>query len=129
VALVRNEHATGAGLARRPARASARLRLRTDILVFALLLTAALVPVLTTRIPAMVDYPNHLARMFVIARAGTADPQPIYRVAWALYPNLAVDLIVPRIGRLIDVEVAMRLFLLLSQLLVVGGAVAIERVV
>jgi len=32
------------------------------IVVFALLAAASLLPVLLTPIPAMVDYPNHLAR-------------------------------------------------------------------
>jgi hypothetical protein len=40
-----------------------------------------------------------------------------------------MDLLVPQMARLISVENATRLFLLLSQLLIVGGAVALERVV
>ena len=97
-------------------------------IVFALLLAAALAPVLWFSLPAaMADYPNHLARMFVIARAGTAQAQPYYEVHWAIIPNLAMDLLVPPLGRLIGVETAMRLFYLASQLLVVSGAMAIER--
>ncbi len=99
------------------------------IAVFALLAAAALLPVLLTPIPAMVDYPNHLARMYVLSRNGTPDANPYYEVAWALYPNLAMDLLVPQMARLISVENATRLFLLLSQLLIVGGALGLERVV
>jgi hypothetical protein len=99
------------------------------VIVFALLAAASLLPVLLTPIPAMVDYPNHLARMYVLSQNGTADANPYYEVAWALYPNLAMDLLVPQMARLISVENATRLFLLLSQLLIVGGAVALERVV
>ena len=40
-----------------------------------------------------------------------------------------MDLLVPQMARLISVENATRLFLLLSQLLIVGGAVGLERVV
>jgi hypothetical protein len=50
-------------------------------------------------------------------------------VAWALYPNLAMDLLIPQMARLISVENATRLFLLLSQMLIVGGAMMLERVV
>ncbi len=50
-------------------------------------------------------------------------------MAWALYPNLAMDLLIPRMARLISVENATRLFLLLSQFLIVGGALLLERVV
>ena len=99
-------------------------------MIFALLFAAALGPVLCFGIPpAMVDYPNHLARMFVEARAGTAQAQPFYEVHWALIPNLAMDILVPRLGRIIGVETATRLFYLASQLLIVSGALAIERAV
>jgi hypothetical protein len=85
--------------------------------------------VLLTPIPAMVDYPNHLARMYILSRAGTPDANPFYQVVWALYPNLAMDLLIPQMARLIGVETASRVFLLLSQILIVSGAAAIERVV
>jgi hypothetical protein len=99
------------------------------IVVFALLTTASLLPVLLTPIPAMVDYPNHLARMYILSQSGSADANPYYEVTWALYPNLAMDLLVPQMARLISVEDATRLFLLLGQSLIVGGALALERVV
>jgi hypothetical protein len=97
--------------------------------LFALLAAASLCPVLLAPIPAMLDYPNHLARMYLLSRAGTADANPFYQVVWAAYPNLAMDLIVPLLARIIGVETATRVFYLLSQILVVMGAVAIERVV
>src|ERR1700728_1794359 len=99
------------------------------IVVFALLAVASFAPVLLTPIPAMVDYPNHLARMYILSQNGTPDANPYYEVAWALYPNLAMDLLVPQLARLISVENATRLFLLASQLLIVSGALAIEGVV
>jgi hypothetical protein len=99
------------------------------VVVFSLLAAASLLPVLLTPIPAMVDYPNHLARMYILSQNGTPDANPYYEVAWALYPNLAMDLLVPQMARLISVENATRLFLLLSQLLIVGGALVLERVV
>jgi hypothetical protein len=99
------------------------------IVVFVLLTAASLLPVLLTPIPAMVDYLNHLARMYILSQNGAPDANPNYEVAWALYPNLAMDLLVPQIARLTSVENATRLFLLLSQLLIVGGALALEWVV
>jgi hypothetical protein len=99
------------------------------IVVFALLAAVSLVPVLLTPIPAMVDYPNHLARMYILRQNGTPAANPYYEVSWALYPNLAMDLLIPRMARVISVENATRLFLFLSQLLIVGGAVVLERVV
>lgn len=96
---------------------------------FAILFCVALGPVFLTPIPAMVDYPNHLARMYILSAAGTPDANPYYQTAWALYPNLAMDLVVPLIARLTGVETATRLFLLFSQLLIVGGALTLEWVV
>src|ERR1700760_4633254 len=97
------------------------------IVVFLALTAASLLPVLLTPIPAMVDYPNHLARMYILSGAGGGNANPYYEVAWALYPNLAMDLIVPRIARLTNVEDATRLFLLSSQVLIISGAFALER--
>jgi hypothetical protein len=99
------------------------------MVVFALLAAASLLPLLLTPVPAMVDYPNHLARMYILSQSGTPDANPYYEVAWALYPNLAMDLLVPQMARLISVENATRVFLLLSQFLIVGGALGLERVV
>src|SRR5580692_2135369 len=99
------------------------------IVVFALLAAASFAPVLLTPIPAMVDYPNHLARMYILSQNNTPDANPYYEVTWAFYPNLAMDLLIPAMARLIGVENASRLFLLLSQFLIVGGALVLERVV
>ena len=98
-------------------------------ITFAVLFCAALAPALLTPIPAMVDYPNHLARMYVLSAAGTPDANPYYLTAWALYPNLAMDLVVPLFAKLFGVETATRLFLLFSQVLIVGGAMALEYVI
>jgi hypothetical protein len=97
--------------------------------VLTLLIGAALLPVLLVPIPAMVDYPNHLARMYILAANGTADANPYYQVEWALYPNLAMDLIIPRLAHLIGVENAARVFLLLTQVLIISGAIVLEFVV
>lgn len=98
-------------------------------LIFALLFGAALAPILWFSHPAMADYSNHLARMFVLSRDGGAHEHPYYQVIWSFVPNLAMDLLVPRAGRLIGVETAARLFYLLSQILIVTGAMALERAV
>ncbi|HET7193128.1 MAG TPA: hypothetical protein VFI98_14610 [Pseudolabrys sp.] len=96
---------------------------------FILLLAAALSPTLLVSIPAMADYPNHLARMFLLSRADGPNPSPFYQIVWALYPNLAMDLVVPFMARFMDVVTATKIFFLLSQLLVVTGAMALERAV
>jgi hypothetical protein len=98
-------------------------------LLFALLFGLSLVPVFVSPMPAMVDYPNHLARMFILTRTGSPDANPFYQVVWAWYPNLAMDLLVPQLARFMTVETATRFFYLGSQCIVVSGAIAIELAV
>ena len=107
-----------------------RAGLNGTVVIFALLFATAVMPILWSSLPlAMVDYNNHLARMFVLARDGTAQAHPYYQVTWSLVPNLAMDLIVPGIGRYLGVEMANRLFYLLSQILIVTGAMALEHAI
>jgi hypothetical protein len=91
-----------------------------------MLAAVSFLPVLLTPIPAMVDYPNHLARMYILSQNGTPSANPYYEVVWAFYPNLGMDLLVPQMAQLMSVENATRLFLLLSQLLIVSGALLLE---
>ena len=95
-------------------------------IAFALLFVVAILPTLLVEIPAMEDYLDHLARMYILTTAGTNDANPYYQISWAVYSDLAMDIIVPTLGRFMDVETAGRIFFLASQLLVVTGAIAIE---
>src|SRR5438445_2564779 len=99
------------------------------IILVGLLFVISLAPVLLVRIPAMVDYVNHLARMHVLVDAAAGRSNPAYVVDSRIYPNLAVDIVVPWLAQLAGVETATRLFLLASQTLVVTGAIALEIVV
>jgi hypothetical protein len=94
-----------------------------------LLGAVSLLPTLLVDIPAMADYLEHLARMYVLTDAGTANENPYYEVSFALYPNLAMDLAVPQLARFMSVENATRFFLLLAQVLVITGALTLEWVV
>ncbi|WP_114229097.1 MULTISPECIES: hypothetical protein [Sphingomonas] len=89
----------------------------------------SLLPLLLIRYPAEVDYYNHLARMGLIADWWRGVDNPFYAVRWQMLPNLAADLIVPPLGLLIGVEAALKLFAVAAKLMIVTGAVALERVV
>lgn len=93
---------------------------------FALLFAAAITPAFLVQIPAMEDYLDHLARIYVLTTAGTSDANPFYQVSWGLYPAVAMDLIVPQLARFIDVEPAGKFFFISAQLLIVTGAIALE---
>jgi hypothetical protein len=92
--------------------------------VFALLLMLAAVPPFSTVLPPLVDYPNHLARMHLLEEGGNA----FYAVRWAALPNLAEDLIVPQLARLLPLDTAAKLFLVMIFALMAGGAVWLNRV-
>jgi hypothetical protein len=95
----------------------------------AAIVLVAICPVLLVALPAMVDYPFHVARMYVLAAAGTPDANPFYEISKTLYSNLAMDLLVPPLARILGVEVASKVFLIACQLLIVSGAIALELAV
>jgi len=92
--------------------------------VFALLLALSAVPMFSTVLPPLVDYPNHLARMHLLAAGGDA----FYSVRWAPLPNLAEDLIVPPLARVMPLELAAKLFLIMIFALMAGGVIWLNRV-
>ncbi|MGH6946752.1 MAG: hypothetical protein ACREDZ_05445 [Kiloniellales bacterium] len=93
-------------------------------------LTVNLLPLLVVDIPAIVDYPNHLARMHILSNlAGSPELQSIYRIDWAPVPNLVMDLFVPPIAQLIGLELAGKVFVAATLVSVASGTVLLHRVV
>src|SRR5689334_14761779 len=79
---------------------------------FLALSVMALLPIALVRLPPILDYPNHLARVHILAALPDSPALARwYQTAWAPLPNLALDLIVPAMARVMPVEDAMRLFL------------------
>jgi hypothetical protein len=97
--------------------------------VFGLFCLLALALTAVCPIAPMDDFLNHLARMHLLFDERDGAPSPYYQSAWALYPNLAMDLTVPMLARWTGVERAAQIFLALSQILIVGGAAALELAV
>jgi hypothetical protein len=99
------------------------------LIVIGILFVLSVAPVLLVDIPAMVDYVNHLARMHLLVDASLGRINPAYEIEWRLYPNLAMDIVVPWLARAMSVECASRVFLLTSQTIVISGALALEMAV
>lgn len=90
---------------------------------------AALYPVLSVTVPPLVDYPNHLARAYILAEIAELPLlQERYAVTWAIVPNLAMDLIVPPLTAIMSVFDAGRVFIAATLLMLVAGTVALHRV-
>lgn len=102
----------------------------TSLWLVTLITALAILPVFLVDLPAMNDYPGHLARMYLLASIGTPDQNPYYYFYLPyVYPNLAMDIAVPFFARFIGVASAAKAFLILSQIIVVSGAVALEMAV
>src|SRR5258708_15300032 len=87
--------------------------------VMILILAAALLtPIWMVEFPPLLDYPNHLARSFVLAHLN--DPaftfSRFYRADWGAYPYLGMDASLAFLGRLFTIETAVRVFLSLCAL-------------
>ncbi len=84
-----------------------------------------LAPLLVVDVPPLLDYPNHLARAFVLASL-PRDPvlSRFYAVQWSIIPNLALDLIAPPLIHVLPVHVVGRLVIAAAVLLPVLGTVA-----
>jgi hypothetical protein len=98
--------------------------------LYAAVLGLVLLPVLLVDVPALVDYPNHLARMRILSDLGASpDLQAIYRANWAFLPNLAMDAIVPLLARVTGVIWAAKLFVVLTLAVNLAGMAVLHRVV
>jgi hypothetical protein len=87
-----------------------------------------LVPLALVQIPPLLDYPDHLAKMFVLA-FGPTDPviARVYSTHWAVIANLGVELVMPWLLAVIPLYVAGKLFLALALLLPFLGTLAFSR--
>ena len=78
--------------------------------------------------PGMPDYPAHIAGFAIIAGDAKAQASAaFYSVHWGLVPNLASEMIVPLLAKLLPVEPATKLFLSVAVAMWVLGPAAIQR--
>ena len=83
-----------------------------------------LAPILIVAFPPLLDYPNHLARAFVLAHLHDShfSFQQFYRADWGAYPYLGMDASLAVLGRLFPIETAGRVYLGLCALALPGAA-------
>jgi hypothetical protein len=96
--------------------------------VLALICAILLVPLALVDVPPLLDYPNHLARAFVLT-FGAGDPivSQMYAAHWAVIPNLATDLILPPLLLILPIHLAGRVVVALAILLPVIGTITYNR--
>lgn len=96
--------------------------------LFIVLALLTSIPVWTHPLPPLSDYVNHLARMYVIATMGkNPDLARYYAVDWQIIPNLMMDMIVPIIGRFMNIYHAGQVFIVATFVLIISGTLALNR--
>jgi hypothetical protein len=73
--------------------------------------------------PAMPDYPAHLASYNLIAGGASK----YYHIEWAFLPNLAGEVLVPLLSKLVGLETAAKLFMSFGLMLWVIGPALVQR--
>jgi hypothetical protein len=105
----------------------------TQIGVWPLLAVALLLvlvaPFALVDVPPVLDYPNHLARFFVLAHPDDPVLSQMYAPNWRILPNLGMDLIGAALLRVTEVHVGGRILLALSLLAPVAGVIVYHRAV
>ncbi len=85
------------------------------------------VPLWSVAIPPLVDYPNHLARGYILANLPASDDlKAFYQANWSATPYLAMDAIVTTLAGFMPVEVAGKIFLSLTFLLLALAPLALS---
>src|SRR6202521_4739609 len=92
----------------------------TGVLVLSAMLLA---PIWIAAFPPLLDYPNHLARAFVLAHLNDShfSFQQFYRPDWGAYPYLGMDASLAVLARLFPIETAGRIYLSLCVLALPGA--------
>lgn len=98
--------------------------------VYLTLTIVALYPIFSVTVPPLVDYPNHLARMHILA-TWDSDPalQKNYVVNWSLNPNMAMQLIVPALAKVMPIYMAGKISIALTMLSILGGTLALRKAI
>ena len=97
---------------------------------YIVLLAIALLPIwLTDTLPPS-DYSAHLARMRILVSLPDSPAlQQFYQIHWSVVPNLAMDIVVPLLAKLMPLETAGRVYFSLIFLLTSSGMIALHYAV
>ena len=105
---------------------TASVSTHTVLRLIGLLILAAmlLLPIWVVAFPPLLDYPNHLARAFVLAHLNDShfSFQQFYRADWGAYPYLGMDVSLAVLARLFPIETAGRVYLSLCILALPAAA-------
>lgn len=112
--------------------ATATLWLQPDryalLAVYVLAVVVILIPLAVIDIPIIADYPNHVARMHILGNVNTETLLgERYISDFDFIPNLAMDLTIPWLAKIMPLDVAGRLFLAFTLLSTLGSIAFLHR--
>jgi hypothetical protein len=81
-------------------------------------------PIVAVKVPPLVDYPNHLARMYIIGHQSSFSKY--FYIRWPIIPDLGMDAVVPMLTTSMNIFLAGKLFVLLTILLITSGTFAVH---
>lgn len=86
-----------------------------------------LLPVLLVPLPPLLDYPNHLARLWLIASGASAPPlDTFYAIDWSLaVTNIGIDLLALVLGSALGAEAVGRIGIVLGLILPILGTLGL----
>src|SRR5271154_4275744 len=84
---------------------------------------AMALPLWIVAAPAMPDYPAHLATYWLVAGGASR----FYHIHWAFLPNLAGEVLIPLLSKIVGLEIAAKLFMSAAVAMWVIGPALIQR--
>lgn len=100
------------------------------LLIYSFLFVLAQLPIWLNEFLPLQDYPNHLARMYVILNySQNSFLQEYYRINFTILPNLAMDIIVPILAKIFGLELAGKLMIVLNIFMLTSGSAFLSYVI
>lgn len=95
--------------------------------VVIILTSAALIPLCLADIPPLLDYLNHLSRDYVLAHYDESEIyREFYQPQWAFLPNLAMDLVIVPLAKLLPIDLAGKIFIAAIFIVTASGVFALS---
>jgi len=102
----------------------------TAVVTFLLTLLVASVPLYISKFPPLLDYPWHLARIYILDNWQQSETlQHWYDIRSFLLPNIGIDIVALSLSKIFSVDLAGRIVIFLIFALLVSGTMTIFRAV
>ena len=100
---------------------------RWIIALFCGFLGISLLPLILTANPPLGDFPNHMARMYIFSNYDSSNfLQSFYIIDFKIIPNLAMDVIIPKLATWMPLNWAGRVFIALIFIITSTGVLALN---